>query len=159
MGTLITKKNGSFNLKSSVSDEVRGENLTEKEVKKHFMQREIWKLLEEVIKVEMNFPNGYFINGKMVVPKKEENHMKGEKWILTNYNNSKAIYEKFIEIMKKYKLEEYFNPLVDTVWTDEDMQQYQRWVMGHPQYALLTPEQLMTQFKRLKAEGKFKTKK
>lgn len=113
MSTLITKKHGLFFLKSSVSDEVRGRKLSEGEVKKYFMQREIWKMLEEIIKIEMNFPNGYHINGKYVYAKKEEEHMRGEKWILSNYNDSEAIYEKFKEIMKKHKLEEYFTPLID----------------------------------------------
>lgn len=111
MGTIITKKNGLFKLKCSISDEVHGVDLSEDDVKKHFMQRAVWKMFEEIIKIEMNFPNGYFINGKHVYPRNNEEHMKGEKWIIENYNDE-SIREKFMEVIKKYKLEEYFTSLI-----------------------------------------------
>ncbi len=155
MGTHIIKRNGLFKLKSSSSDQLLAEDLSEKETKEFLIKREIWKAIDEIIKIEIDFPNGYFINGKKVLPKKEEEHMKGTKWILDNYN-SDSIYEKFIEIIKKHKLQEFFEPLVENKWTDQDMLQFHRWAWTHPQGHLMTEKQLLTSFKKLHKEGKFK---
>ncbi len=122
MGTEIKRnKKGLYQLKSTISDEVLHTEkwITEDESRKVFIERILWNAIEDIIKVELDFPNAYRING---ICEKHDN--KGLKFLCEHMKNGDdAIYEKFIEIIKKHKLEEFFEPLFIKDYT-EDISKY-----------------------------------
>ena len=115
MGTNIKRnKDGMYQLKSTVSNEMLHEKkwIAENDVKKLFIEKILWKAIEDIVCVEMDFPYGYFINGKMEIPKEER--QRGLEFILQCYKSDEdGIYKKFMEIIKKHNLEEFFTPIAE----------------------------------------------
>ena len=58
-------KAGLYKVKSTISDEKLGEYMTEDQIKKMLIERAYFKFVEEVIKIDLEFPSGYYINDKM----------------------------------------------------------------------------------------------
>lgn len=113
MGTSIKKnKDGLYQLKSTVSNEVLHKKkwITEDDAKKVFIEKILWKAIEDIVCVEMDFPYGYFINGKMQIPLTDRK--RGLEFILECYKSDEdGIYKKFMEVIKKHKLENFFTPI------------------------------------------------
>lgn len=104
MGLEIKRnKTGLYKVKSSVSDEKLGEFMTEDQLKKMLIERAYFKFIEDVIKIDFEFPSGYYINDKIQnVPDK---HCSGIQFILNNWNNENVIEDKFKEICDRLKIE------------------------------------------------------
>jgi len=104
MGLSIKEKDGKYKLKSTVSDE----RLHDKKwvdldgAKKVLMERELNRFIDKIIEIDMDFPNGYMVNGKFTGGVNK----KFNKWILEIYEkeNFQEIEDKFNEINEKYKL-------------------------------------------------------
>jgi len=111
MGLNIKKtKDGRFTVIESVSDEVVIKNGTENEVKKYLLVKKIWKFYDEMIQIDMEFPNKYYVNDKIHRDESKENFLE---WWLENYKKDdfgEIIQEKMNVIIKKFELEEYFKP-------------------------------------------------
>lgn len=111
MGLNIKKhKNGKFTVIESVSDEVVVKNGTEDDVKKYLLVKKIWKFYDDMIQIDMEFPHRYFINNKMHIDESKENFLE---WWIANCDKEgfgNIIGEKMEIIIKKFELEEYFNP-------------------------------------------------
>lgn len=107
---------GLYKVKSSNSDEdyFDGKYVEEDVLKKTLIERQIWNFLEKIIEIEMNFPFHYYINDKMCMDMPDVHF---SEWFLkvlhkSGKEQSEMMYEKVIEIVKKYNLFEYFEPLI-----------------------------------------------
>jgi hypothetical protein len=96
-------KAGLYKVKSTISDEKLGEYMTEDQMKKMLIERAYFKFVEEVIKIDFEFPSGYYINDKMQIV--EDKHVSGSQFILTNWNNENVIEDKFKEICNRLQIE------------------------------------------------------
>lgn len=96
-------KAGLYKVKSTISDEKLGEYMTEDEIKKMLIERAYFKFVEEVIKIDLEFPSGYYINDKIQIV--EDKHCAGGQFILTNWNNENVIEDKFKEICNRLQIE------------------------------------------------------
>ena len=96
-------KAGLYKVKSTISDEKLGEYMTEDQMKKMLIERAYFKFVEEVIKIDLEFPSGYYINDKMQIV--EDKHVSGSQFILTNWNNENVIEDKFKEICNRLQIE------------------------------------------------------
>jgi hypothetical protein len=59
-------KNGKFKIKSTISDESYHpdkNSITLDEAKVILINEKFWKFIEDVIEIDMEFPNGYYVNG------------------------------------------------------------------------------------------------
>lgn len=81
-------KEGLYSVKSTISDESLGKFMTEDELKKMLIERAYFKFVEEVIKIDLEFPSGYFINGKRQCI--DNKHCSGSQFILDNWNSDSA---------------------------------------------------------------------
>jgi hypothetical protein len=112
MGLSIKKhKNGNLTLTDSISGKVVVKNGTIDDAKKYLLIKKIWKFMDDMIEIDMDFPNGYFINDKL---HHEDGHKLFLEWWLESCkkdNFSELIYNKMGDIITKFNLEEYFNPL------------------------------------------------
>jgi hypothetical protein len=103
MGLNIKEKDGKYKLKSTISDErLHDEKWVDIDgAKKVLMERELNRFIDKIIEIDMDFPNGYMVNGKFSGMNKKFN-----KWILEIYEkeNFQEIEDKFNEINEKYKL-------------------------------------------------------
>jgi len=110
MGLDIKKtRDGKFTVIESVSDEVVIKNGTEDDVKRYLLVKKIWKFYDEMIQIDMEFPNKYYVNGKIYQDKTKENFLE---WWLENCKKEgfgEIIGEKMQVIIKKFELEDYFN--------------------------------------------------
>lgn len=115
MGLSFKKyKNGKWQGTNSISDEKLLDSPGSKEdVKKILIEKQIWKFLEKMIEIEMEFPFQYQVNDRICFDRDGE--MASEWWLRKRKEGtlSESIYEKSIEIVKKYNLEEYFTPLLN----------------------------------------------
>lgn len=116
-------KIGNFKVKSGETNEdyFDGKYVPKEDVKKMLIQKEIWRFLEKIIEIEMNFPFHYTINDKRCI---EKPIVPFNQWFLDildkeNDEQSKLIYEKVIEIILKYNLYEYFEPLINNENNDK----------------------------------------
>jgi len=99
MGLQIKRNSkGQYNMKSTVSDEQIHEQkwISEKEAIKQLILRRWFSFVEESIKVYMEFPCGYQVNGKFEFDKTA----KGGRWLIDNWDDEK-INKKFAEICKE----------------------------------------------------------
>ena len=119
MGLEIKRnKAGLYKVKNTVSDDkyFDGKWVTEDEVKKMLIEKKIWKFLEGIAEIEMEYPLGYQVNEK-IVDQAEGKRRFAEWWLekakLNNDQFSEAIYGKAIEVVKKYNLQEYITPLLE----------------------------------------------
>lgn len=115
MGYSFTvNKKGKWQGVNSISDEkLLDKPGTIEDVKKVLIEEKIWKFLEEMIKIEMEFPFQWTVNDKIVFDRDGE--MFAEWWVRKNKEGTltEDIYIKSIEIIKKYNLGEYFEPLLE----------------------------------------------
>ena len=101
---IIIKGNTStklYSLKSSVSDESLHpdvKQVTEDEVKTILIQDKFERFMMDVIKIGMDFPNGYYINGKLKRVEQPSND-----WIIRNYDYDK-IQTKYKEIINELNI-------------------------------------------------------
>jgi hypothetical protein len=104
MGLDIKKnKQGLYQVKCSTSDELLNENwISEDDVKKILIERAYFKFIEEVIKIDFEFPSGYYINGKSIF---NDKHLSGSKFIINNWKDDDAINDKFKEICERLDIE------------------------------------------------------
>ena len=100
MGIDIKKnRKGLYRVKSTVSDQKLGEDMTEDENKKMLIERAYLKFIEETIKIDLEFPSGYYINNK--IQSVEGKHCSGLEFIIKNWNNEDVIEDKFREICNR----------------------------------------------------------
>ena len=102
MGLDIKKnRKGQYNMKSTISGEQVHEEkwISEKEAFKELILRQWFNFVEESIKIYMEFPSGYHVNGERKIIK--EKHCIGGRWIIDNWNDDEAINKKFGEICKE----------------------------------------------------------
>lgn len=108
MGLKVNKNdNNEYQLISSVSDESYHpdkEWISEDEAKVILINKTIWKFIEDTIKIDMEFPSGYFVNDKYHrdSTKPSFNEMLGE--ALDSEDCDKILGQKFKEIHKRLKL-------------------------------------------------------
>ena len=110
MGTEIKKKGDLYQLKSTVSGELKHEEdwITEDDAKKSLITTILWNAIEKIVCVEMDFPAGYRINDKFV-----NNTCTGLQFIIDSSKNEfvdgvDPLHVKFLEILKKHNLENFF---------------------------------------------------
>ena len=105
MGLSIKRnKKGLYKAKSTISDESISDGwLTEDEFKKILIERAYFKFVEDVIKIDMEFPSGYGVNDKREII--DEKHCAGLEFIIKNWKNSDVIDAKFREICDRLKIE------------------------------------------------------
>ena len=117
MGKIIKQnKEGLYRVQNTVSDEYYfdGKWVTEDEVKKLFIEERIWKFLESVAEVEIEFLLGYQVNEKLVTKMEGKEHFSG--WWLQKQKEGtieKDIYDVVKKLVDKYDLKEYFEPLTE----------------------------------------------
>ena len=74
MGVNIKRnKKGLYNMESSITDSsIHPENkwVTEDEAKKILIDRELWRFIEKIIEIDMEFPMNYHVNGGYCQDKK-----------------------------------------------------------------------------------------
>jgi hypothetical protein len=113
MGLDIKKsKNGKFTVIESVTDEVVIKNGTEEDVKRYLFVKKIWKFYDNMIEIDMEFPNKYYVNGEIHRDESKENFLE---WWLKNCKKEgfeDVIAEKMKTIIHKFDLEAYFSPLI-----------------------------------------------
>lgn len=97
-------KKGLYKAKSTISNEsISGDGwMTEDEFKKVLIERAYFKFVEEVIKIDMEFPSDYYVNNKRKII--EEKHGSGLEFIVKNWNGD-AIENKYREICDRLKIE------------------------------------------------------
>ena len=97
-------KKGLYKAKSTVSDEFLTDKVwvTEDEFKKMLINRAYWRFVEDVIKIDMEFPSGYCVNNKHEFI--EEKAGVGSKWMINNWND-KSFISKYKEICERLKIE------------------------------------------------------
>ena len=97
-------KKGLYKAKSTISDEsVSDDWLTDDEFKKVLIVRAYWRFVEETIKIDLEFPNGYHVNDRREFIK--EKAAAGSRFVLDNWDNGNVIEEKFKEIINRLKIE------------------------------------------------------
>jgi len=97
-------KKGLYKVKSTISDETLGDGwMSEDELKKLLIERAYFKFAEDVIKIDMEFPSGYYINDKVKII--DEKHVSGSEFIIENWNNGNAIEDKFKEICERLNID------------------------------------------------------
>lgn len=107
MGLSIEKSvDGYYRLKDEVCGEYIHNNewVTEDEAKVIFMQRLFFRYLEDIIKIEMDFPNGYYIDGKYQYNSKTALFNKWYEEILNSNTPDDDIINKVRDISKKYDI-------------------------------------------------------
>jgi hypothetical protein len=97
-------KKGLYKANSTISDEsvTGGGWVTEDEFKKMLIERAYFKFVEEVIKIDMEFPSGYGINDRHEII--DGKHCAGLEFIIKNWNNGE-IENKYKEICERLKIE------------------------------------------------------
>lgn len=106
MGLIIKKnKQDLFQLTSSISGEMLHEDeyITENESKKILVNTELWKFLKKVIEINMEFPKGYYINGKSIPTDNQFNQFIID--ALKSEDAEDIIFSKFIEAQKDLNLD------------------------------------------------------
>ena len=77
------------------------------DIKKAFMEIAIQKMVEKLIEIEMDFPNGYSVNDKLFF--RNEEGFRFSEWYLSVLRNDVEKWEefekKYEEIKKKYDLD------------------------------------------------------
>lgn len=97
-------RQGLYKVKSTISDEQLGKEwMTEDELKKLLIERAYFKFIEDVIKIDFEFPSGYYVNNKIKFI--DDKHVSGSEFILKNWNNENAIEDKYREILKRLNVE------------------------------------------------------
>jgi len=111
MGLIIKKnKKGKYILKSSISNESLHpdeKTISEIEAKKILINRAYLKFLDEIIEIDMTFPNGYYVNDKYYMDRTKTSF---NEWRLSLYklddNESDKIYkEKVKEIINNLDID------------------------------------------------------
>lgn len=106
MGYHIKHKKGKWNAISGISDEkLLDKSGSIEDIKKAFMEIAIDKMVEKLIEIEMDFPNGYSVNDQRFY--RTEEGAKFNKWYLDILQSEKwEEMDKMYEgIKKKYNLE------------------------------------------------------
>lgn len=112
---IIKNDKGTYSIISGMTDEILLKDVDEHGIKSHLMKEKIWKLFDDIIKINMEFPNHFIINGKRYSNKINTNY---DKWFLDNCdkdNFNELIFTKMIKITKNHDLSEFFEPLVTDV--------------------------------------------
>lgn len=110
MGLEIKEKDGRFKLKSTVSDESYHpdkKDISLEEAKVLLIHRELFKFIDKVIEIDMDFPNGYNVNGKY-----NRADTKFAEWYLSTLKSDdcdEITNAKFEEVYKRLGLEFNFN--------------------------------------------------
>ena len=100
MGLDIKRNNkGLYKVKSTISDEILGKDMTEDEFKKMLIEGAYFKFIEETIKIDLEFPSGYRINDK--IQSVEGKHCSGLDFLIKNWDNANVIEDKFREICSR----------------------------------------------------------
>jgi hypothetical protein len=116
MGLEIKRnKKGEYKLTCGISGQkyFDGKYGSEDDVKQVLIEKQIWKFLEEVIKIETDFPNQYHINDRYEMVK--DHKMFLEIWLEKSREGDGAleefIFTNFKSIIDKYKLHDFFECL------------------------------------------------
>lgn len=115
MGLEIKRKDGKYQMKSTISDERLHDEkwISEDEAKKVLIERAYCKFLEEAVKIDMEFPSTYSINGKREksVFTKEDGYVlqngkvRFGEWWLKHHCELKPLFEKYEELSKRLNLD------------------------------------------------------
>jgi len=103
---LAIKRNakGLYKAKSTISDEsVSDVWLTEDEFKRVLIVRSYWRFIEETIKIDLEFPSGYYVNDSREWI--DEKAGAGSSFLLENWKKANTIEEKYREIIERLKIE------------------------------------------------------
>ena len=116
MGKEIKKnKDGLYKVKNTTSDEYYfdGKWVTEDEVKKLLIEERIWKFLESVAEVEIEFPLRWQINDKYV-NKVEGKELFSGWWLRKQKEGTldKDLYDMVKKLIDKYDMKDYIEPLI-----------------------------------------------
>jgi len=105
MGLGIKKnKKGLYQVQSSTSDNLLHDGwLTEDEVKKLLIEKAYQDFVHTTIEIDMEFPNDYYINGKIY--QKENLHQAGKIFVIKNWGKPE-ITEKFNKICERLKIKQ-----------------------------------------------------
>jgi len=109
MGLIITTNSkGLYKVKSSISDEILHEKkwITEEEVKKLLIERAYCNFVELAMKISMDFPRSYYVNG--VYTMFDENIESGNHYICEIYESKlgyNQIFLDFNDVIDKLKLD------------------------------------------------------
>lgn len=106
MGLEIKRnKEGLYSVKSSISGDLLHDDkwLTEDEIKKLLIEESFSNFIRNVVEIDMEFPNGYYINNKRKVI--FDKHHAGKKFIIENWNKQEVIENKFKEIIDRLNID------------------------------------------------------
>lgn len=119
MGLNIKKnKAGKYKLTSTVSDEQLHDEkwISEDEVKKILITRKFWDFVEKSTQLDMEFPNGYHVNGEFA---RDSSLPRYYDWWLAEVkkkNSDEIFITKFDEILKRLDLGIKLGTNKETVW-------------------------------------------
>ena len=99
-----------YQLRSTISDELyhKEDWVTIDGAKKALMESKVWKFCEELVQVDMEFPNFYHVNGKPPKAYSDKTMQRFCEYALKNYYNEgggKKLDEDFQAILKKFDIQ------------------------------------------------------
>jgi hypothetical protein len=110
MGLAIKKhksRKGAYKLTSAISDESYHPDatwITEAETKRILIDKAFWEFIEKAIKIDMEFPHGYYVNDRYHVDKDKANYNEWYLESLKSENAGKTIMDKFAEVYDRLGL-------------------------------------------------------
>lgn len=106
MGLQVKRnKDGLYKLISTVSDEPYHKGwITEQKAKEILINNAFWDFAEKVIEIDIDFPNGYFVNGKLQIDEDRKRGYEVTLELMKKKDGGKTTYEKFKEVLKKHKI-------------------------------------------------------
>ena len=112
MSIIINKDQNGYKLSSSTTKENLHDEefINEDQVKVILINKQFWEFIESVIRINFDFPNGYFINNQL-----QTGNLNGAKLLADLYekeNCEELIFDKFTEVKEKLKLD--FNITTNT---------------------------------------------
>lgn len=99
--TFKRNRKGLYKVKNDVSGKYVTDWVSEDEVKKLLIEKAHQSFIHEAIEIDMEFPHGYYVNGKE--QNKEEKHLTGKVFILKHWGKP-TIKKTFKEICTRLKI-------------------------------------------------------
>ena len=104
MGLKIEKNlQGLYTISSTDTKAVLEECVDENSAKKFFINKRLWEFISDIVKIDGDFPNGFFINGKMTA-----GDLNGSQFVSYAYqqeNTDELLFNKYLEIHNKLSLD------------------------------------------------------
>lgn len=94
---------GLYTITNIDTNKIIENNITLAEAKKFFINKRLWEFISDIIRIDGDFPNGFFVNGRMVA-----GPLNGGQYV--NYasqqeNVDELLFNKFLEIQKNLQLD------------------------------------------------------